>query len=217
MNNYGFAIERVARKIPSEMKRIFLIGALAIVGVTAVISQPILAHRKEEALRNWHDLPQSQRELRVPTSQQLDMIFPNGARQILEGSPQLILFSVDPGEDFFGETKQTFHKHEILGQTIIRNPTAKAALLASFYDGFVPPPDPRGLKQIGLGCFNPRHGLRATRDGKTVDLLICFGCMKFQGYLNDHQFATNKGISNSAPGKTFNRILTAAKVPLSPK
>lgn len=192
-----------------------LLGAVAAV-IAVAVAVPTLAHRKEEARRNWRDLPQSQRELRAPTSRQLDAMFPEGARQVLEKSPQLTLLSVDSSEDYFSEAKRTFRKHAILGRTVIADPAAKAALLASFYDGFVAPPDPRGLKQIGMGCFNPRHGLRATHNGKTVDLLICFGCMKFNGYLGDHQFAVNKGI-NAAPAEKFNAVLTAAGVPLSQK
>lgn len=202
------------------MKRSILLGAVAaVIGVAVAV--PTLAHRKAEAIRNWRDLPQSQRELRVPTSQQLDAMFPNGARQVLEESPQLALLSVDPSAGDYdsvigSKPIPAFHGHMILGQTVLRDPAAKAALLASFYDGFVAPPDPRGYKQIGIGCFNPRHGLRATLDGKTVDLLICFGCMKFQGYMNNVQFAQNRGI-NSAPTEKFNEVLTAAGVPLSPK
>ncbi len=192
-----------------------LLGAVAAVLATA-IAVPTLAHRREEAIRNWRDLPQSQRALRAPTAQQLNAIFPDGARQILEDSPQLTLFSLDPSEDFFDAAKQNFHKHGIFGQTVISEPAEKAALLASFYDGFVAPPDPRGLKQIGIGCFNPRHGLRATLDGKTVDLLICFSCMQVEIYVNDHQLDGHRHI-NAAPSEKFNAILKAANVPLSPK
>ena len=28
----------------------------------------------------------------------------------------------------------------------------------------------------GAKCFDPRHGIRASVDGKTVDLVICFEC-----------------------------------------
>ncbi len=194
---------------------------MALLGVAGVVAQPLLAHRREKAMRNWHDLPQSQRALRAPTSQQLDNLFPNGARQILEGSPQLTLFSINPGAEDYDTIENVkdvplFHGHWILGQTIISDPAAKAALLASFYDGFVAPPDPRGLKQIGLGCFNPRHGLRIVKNGKTVDLLICFGCMQVETYINDRQLARHARI-NEAPREKFNEILTAAQMPLSPK
>ena len=203
------------------MKRFLLVGALALGGVAAVVAVPTLAHRREQARCNWRDLPQSQRELRVPTSQQLNAMFPDGARQVLEQSPQLTLFSVDPAAGDYDSVVGSkplpmFHGHMIFGQTVISDSAAKAALLASFYDGLVIPPDPRGLKQIGIGCFNPRHGLRARLDGKTVDLLICFGCMQVATYFNDHKFEGHKYI-NAAPVEKFNEILTAANVPLSPK
>ena len=200
------------------MKRFLLVGALALGGVAAVVAVPTLAHRKEEARRNWRDLPQSQRELRVPTSQQLNAMFPDGARQVLEQSPQLTLFSVDPAAGDYDSVVGSkplpmFHGHMIFGQTVISDAAAKAALLASFYDGLVIPPDPRGLKQIGIGCFNPRHGLRATMKGKTVDLLICFGCMQVETYINNHRLARHAHI-NAAPSEKFNEVLTAAGVPI---
>ena len=200
------------------MKRFLLVGALALGGVAAVVAVPTLAHRREQARRNWRDLPQSQRELRVPTSQQLNAMFPDGARQVLEQSPQLTLFSVDPSPEdydsqFNSKTHPMFHGHMIFGQTVISDSAAKTALLASFYDGLVAPPDPRGYKQVGIGCFNPRHGLRATLDGKTVDLLICFGCMQVETYINNHRLARHAHI-NAAPSEKFNQILTAAGVPI---
>ena len=204
------------------MKRFLLVGALALGGVAAVVVVPTLAHRREEARRNWRDLPQSQRELRVPTSQQLNAMFPNGARQVLEQSPQLTLFSVDPASGDYDSIMGSkplpmFHGHMVFGQTVISDSAAKTALLASFYDGLVTPPNLRGLKQVGIGCFDPRHGIRATSNGKTVDLVICFGCMKFDGYINNHSFTIAQGINNAAPAEKFNEILRAAKVPLSLK
>ena len=202
------------------MKRSFVYGAVAAV-IAVAVAVPTLAHRKEEARRNWRDLPQSQRELRVPTAETLDAIFPDGARQVLEQSPQLTLFSIIPGEEDYDTVSNTknlpmFHSHWVLGQTAVSDPDAKAALLASLYDGFVSAPNPNGLKQIGTGCFNPRHGIRAELDGQTVDLLVCFECMKFDGYFNNHRFPKQRFV-NSAPSETFNRVLTAANVPLSPK
>ncbi len=155
------------------------------------------------------DVPQSQRELRVPTSQTLDRLFPKGTRRILEKSSQVVLFSVNPRGNY-EPNKQTFHRHEILGQTVVTG-AEKTALLASLYDGFVPAPGGAMM----FGCFNPRHGIRATLDGKTVDLLLCFSCGQFNGYLNDHQFATYEFV-NGAPAPKFNQFLTAADVPISP-
>ena len=218
MNDYRFAIERFARKIPCEMKRSFVLGAVAAL-IAVAVAVPTLAHRKAEALRNWHDLPQSQRELRAPTSQSLDAMLPQRAHQILEQSPQLTLLSLDPGADYDSvvgsKPLPMFHGHMILGQTVIRDSAAKSALLASFYDGFVTPPDPRGFKQIGLGCFNPRHGIRAKLNGKTVDLLICFECRQIETYMNDKVVAHKN--MNTAPAEKFNEILTAAGAPLSQK
>ena len=198
------------------INRFLLIGALASVGIVGFIAAPTLARRDQQPAQPARDLPQSQRALRIPTRQNLEARLPDGALQVLERCPQLTLFSLDPGEGDYdtivgSAPRPMFHDHAIKGQTVI-DADDKAALLASFYDGFVPPPSQ--LKQVGFGCFNPRHGIRATHDGKTVDLLICFGCMKYQGYLNDHQFAVNKGITN-APAEKFKQILTGAGIAIA--
>lgn len=192
------------------MKRKFWIGAVAIICVAGTVVWPSIAQYKENARRRAAmDIPQSQRELRVPTSQQLDALLPRGARQILEQSPRLMLFSVKPRENY-EPNKTVFHRHEILGQTVISDADEKRELLASLYDGFAPAPN-GGMK---FGCFNPRHGIRATHNGKTVDLLICFRCHQFNGYLNDHQFANYEFITD-APAPKFNAVLAAANIPVA--
>lgn len=192
------------------MKRKIVLFAIAIVGVAGVVAWPSIArHREETRRRAAMDIPQSQRELRVPTSQKLDALLPKGARHILEQSPRWILFSVNPRENY-EPNKQAFHRHEILGQTVIANAHEKRELLASLYDGFVPAQG----NNMKFGCFNPRHGIRATLNGKTMDLLICFRCRQFNGYLNDHQFATYEFI-NYAPADKFNATLTTAGVPIA--
>ena len=154
-------------------------------------------------------MPQSERALRVPALQSLQKSLPAEAHTILENSSQLTLFSVEPRENW-GRKRPNFHFHAILGQTVISQPETKRALLASLYDGFVPGDAPG----IMAGCFNPRHGIRATQHGKTVDLLICFSCHQFELYVNDHHIEHQKFVTG-APRPLFDQVLAAAGVPLA--
>src|SRR5207248_10826161 len=100
--------------------------------------------------------------------------------------------------------KPIFHGHRILGQTVIADPSVRSRLLTAFYDNV-------GRSDPGR-CFNPRHGIRAVRDGKTVDLLICFECWRVVVY--DSRGEHDTTISR-IPQPVFDRVLTAARIPLA--
>ena len=63
-------------------------------------------------------------------------------------------------------------------------------------------------------CFNPRHGIRATHEGNTVELVICFECLSMQAYLGAER---SGALTTASPERTFDDVLRAAKVPLAPK
>lgn len=202
---------------------------LALCAVIAVgVAVPVAARVRESArleAARMSAAPQDQRPLRVPSEKSLDSIFPGDARRILEQSENLTLLSVSPSPGDYDDpanapSRPKFHEHGILGQTRVAG-SVKAELLASFYDGFIAPYSPpradglKNLKQIGFGCFNPRHGIRATSGGKTIDLLICFECRHFEVYENG-KLVRQRSLATDAPLPVFNRILTKAHVPLSP-
>lgn len=47
-------------------------------------------------------------------------------------------------------------------------------LVTAFYKGVS-----GGTDNAGAGCFEPHHGIRATKDGETVTILVCFLCSNF--------------------------------------
>jgi hypothetical protein len=65
-------------------------------------------------------------------------------------------------------------------------------------------------------CFNLRHGICLTRDGKTNDLVICFECLYVKSFENDKQ---GEGIPTSDSAQSaeslFNRALMKQKIPLA--
>jgi hypothetical protein len=133
---------------------------------------------------------------------------PMDEQQLLGQSQRFILYSLHPHPMELDahelQTKPTFHGYLILGQTQINNPTTKSDLLAALYDGLG--------KGDFLGCFNPRHGIRAVRGNKTVDLVVCFQCLQIEIY--DERGKRTVTVSSS-PKTIFNRVLSEAHVTLA--
>jgi hypothetical protein len=70
-------------------------------------------------------------------------------------------------------------------------------------------------KGIVANCFNPRHGIRVTHDGKTVDFVICFECFQVQAFVDDKP--VSGFLITDSPAAEFNGVLKDAKVPLAEK
>lgn len=123
---------------------------------------------------------------------------------VLNKADQIELLSLSP-EHLQEKPKDAFHGWRVLGSTTIKGDDKAAALTAlragiAANDGMV------------AGCFNPRHGVRATQGGKTVDLVICFECLQISVYVGEER---EKGVLTTAQAQPlFNKLLTAAKVPL---
>jgi hypothetical protein len=69
-----------------------------------------------------------------------------------------------------------------------------------------------------MACWMPRHVLRVTKGGRTIDLVICFECRRYGVRSDDSPDRGSSGGRVSPDGQpTLDRILTAAGVPLAPK
>lgn len=207
-----------------KKRTLLVLGALVTAGVVAA---PLVVARSREGARveaSLRDVPQSQRPLRVPSQARLLGAFSPDGLRVLEQSEKLTLLSVSPTPGEYDEPisappRPMFQGHAILKRVTLSG-APRDALLASFYDGLVLPysapakPGQANLKQIGLGCFNPRHGIRAQSGGRTVDLLICFECLKFEVYA-DGKLQSRTQLSNRAPQPLFDSALAQARVPSS--
>ena len=60
-------------------------------------------------------------------------------------------------------------------------------------------------------CFLPRHGIRATHQGKIVKLVICFQCRRLLVY--DSAGKTTQGLVGRSPEGLFDKVLAEAKIP----
>lgn len=127
---------------------------------------------------------------------------PDRARAILEQADQIELLSLNSIQS----GKVNFYGHEVLGKTTVSDARVRERLISAFENGVEKPDGP-------MICFNPRHGIHATRRGKTADFVICFECRQVKVYgVADETFLVNQ-----APQPIFDKILRGAGIKLAAK
>lgn len=130
-------------------------------------------------------------------------------KPLFEKAEAIELYSLDPSfDDKEPDPKKGFHGWKVLGKTAIKDAKTRKKLIAVLYQGLA---DSDGS---AAKCFNPRHGVRATVDGKTADIVICFECLRMEFYAGDQ---SKMETTTRTPEKVLDEILTAAGVPLAPK
>jgi hypothetical protein len=130
-------------------------------------------------------------------------------KAVFEKADQIIIYSLDPSFDNKEpDESKGFHGWKILGSTTIKDAKARGKIVAAIAKG-LDESDGTAAK-----CFNPRHGLRATVDGKPVDVVICFECLQMQFFAGE---APKTETTTRSPEKALDEVLTAAGVSLAPK
>ena len=122
---------------------------------------------------------------------------------ILEKADEIELYSLNPDK----RTKKAtggLRGWIVLGQTTLSG-DEKKAILEALHKGIA---DSDGSV---AACFNPRHGIKATHDGKTVELVICYECSSISGWNDGTRFSV---LTADGPAKEFNRVLEAKGVAL---
>ena len=132
-----------------------------------------------------------------------DNKLPESARTVLQNATELELYSIDFAHP--DKEKTGFHDLKAVGKTTVKDAEARKKLVSEFLKGMEGKIDP-------ARCFNPRHGIRATHDGKTVDLVICFECAQFDLYEPGSDKPTRLLIGKG-PEPTFDKVLRDAGVP----
>jgi hypothetical protein len=102
-----------------------------------------------------------------------DNKLPESALEVLKNATELELYSIDFAHE--DKTKTGFHDMKSVGKTTVKDADTRKKLVSEFVKGMEGDITP-------ARCFNPRHGIRATYSGKTVDLVICFECAQFKLY-----------------------------------
>jgi len=130
---------------------------------------------------------------------------PADAQAVLDKAESLQLLSLDPDEKAGPKARNHFHGYRVLGSTEVKGKADRQKLLAALSKGLA---DSDGTV---ARCFIPRHGIRASQGGKTVELVICFECLQVRGYLDGKRFDLS---TTAGPQPAFDALLKAAKVKL---
>ena len=130
---------------------------------------------------------------------------PTEARKIMSSAEKFVLFSLDPDPSTGRARGETFHDYQVLGKTTIADPRQKLAMVNSLANGMA------HADKIAK-CFNPRHGIRASRGTNSVDLIICFECGQVYGFSNTG--SNWVAATTIEPEKLFNDVLKKSGVPL---
>jgi hypothetical protein len=128
---------------------------------------------------------------------------PAEAATVLDKADEITLYSLNPDKKAKKEG-EGLRGWEVLGQTTLTGEDKKAIVKAlnkaiAASDGSV------------AGCFNPRHGIKATHGGKTVELVICFECLSISGWTDGEKFSV---LTSRQAEEAFNKILTDKGVKL---
>lgn len=124
------------------------------------------------------------------------------ALKVLQSATEFELYSIDPGHT---DEKAGFHKVKIVGKTAVKDADTRNKLVSELtkaMEGDIKP----------ARCFNPRHGIRAAHDGKTVDLVICFECSQFYVYEGKAEPSAHLLIGKGAE-PALDKVLKDAGVP----
>jgi hypothetical protein len=127
---------------------------------------------------------------------------PEPALKVLQNATEFELYSIDFAHP---DEKTGFHNMKSMGKTTVKDAETRKKLVTEFAKGMEGELYP-------AKCFNPRHGIRATHDGKTVDLVICFECAQF--HLYEGKDAQPKTLLiGKGPEAAFDKVLKDAGVP----
>jgi len=135
-----------------------------------------------------------------------DNKLPAAAQAILDKAEQLELYSLEPmpGQE---KAPDGFHGWKVLGKTEVKQADTRKKILSALNRGIA-----ENTGKVAA-CFRPRHGIRASHEGKSVDLVICFECYSLRVYVGDQEGTV---LVTDSPAPTLNAVLREAKVPLPP-
>jgi len=106
-------------------------------------------------------------------------ISPSPQLRLLDGAPRVELFTLRPASARMEPVEpnvELFHDYPVLGRATLNDPR-RASELARLIQ--------RGLDASdgsAAMCFIPRHGLRVERDGESLELVICYECLRIQAH-----------------------------------
>ena len=131
---------------------------------------------------------------------------PTDASKSLRNARTIELFSLDPAIRDKTDGSTTFHGWKVLGSTKLSAGNQRDSLLDALETGIA--------EHDGTvaACFDPRHGIRVTYEGKQHDFVICFHCFQAEWYIDDVK--TEGFLLSRSPQPTFDKLLRDASVTL---
>jgi hypothetical protein len=123
---------------------------------------------------------------------------PSGLKAMLEKADRFELLSLNAERD---TSKDAFHGWKVVGTSVVKDQDVRRKLIAAFEKGVA---ESKGGPAF---CFDPHHGIRVTRDGKTADFVVCFDCFQVRAHVGD-VLEANLIITNS-PRPVFDSVLDA--------
>ncbi len=132
---------------------------------------------------------------------------------------QFILYSLDGPSYNKNEGQLTpdqmrgeiLHGYPVLGKVEIADREQRQALVLAIKDAV----RSHRKGQPQPGCFIPRHAIRSIKAGDTVDMVVCFQCVQYQGYRQDKPYPVGTRPISSSAKTLLDKTLTDAGVPLA--
>ena len=131
---------------------------------------------------------------------------PDAARAIVESADQIEILPLEPAL-IRQPAKGDFYGYRVLGKKAITNPAIRKRLVSALEKGIE-----ENQGEIAA-CFNPRHGIHATRNGKFQDLVICFECRQVELYGQ----VENRALVSHSPQHVFDEVLRDAGIQVADK
>jgi hypothetical protein len=135
---------------------------------------------------------------------------PEKVAAILDKTEQIELYSLEPEPDDKAAKNPKaiyFHRWLVLGKTVLKDARGRKQAIDALDES------------VGRGrrakCFDPRHGIRATHGGKTVELVICFRCGQVYVYFDGNKEKDATLSINRGTQPVLDAILTKAGIPLA--
>jgi hypothetical protein len=129
---------------------------------------------------------------------------PSETWDVLDQADEWEVYSLFPDQEEKGLSDR-FCGWPVLGKATVCDPETRKRLRRALATGTA-----RYQMLNGSNCFWPRHGIRATHGGRTVDLAICFQCGHI--YQSDGKQIGTSGDTQPV----FNAVLKDAGLRLAP-
>lgn len=140
------------------------------------------------------------RPLKKSQKKELDQTLPPRVREVLEKADVLEIRGLS------SEDKTGIDWNPDMYAKLGRGPERKRLLDAFYYDA--------SGGNSNSGCFIPRHSLRATYSGKTIEVVICYQCHVFSVTGDLGEFDGGMYMNGSAAHRIFHKIMIEKGEPI---